>query len=112
MYKAPLPMLFFYYCCPVNQRCYRQKVCKYTKNVICNNLEVRYILNIWGNNNRSKLMKAISQSLRHFTKVVLSEITIVNAYYLLSFKWFCLRHFEYWRYLFAATSIKTMDLLH
>ena len=57
-------------------------------------------------------MKAISQSLRHFTKVVLSEITIVNAYYLLSFKWFCLRHFEYWRYLFAATSIKTMDLLH
>ena len=51
MYKASLPMLFFYYCCPVNQRFYRQKVCKYTKNVICNNLEVRYILNIWGNNN-------------------------------------------------------------
>ena len=92
MYKASLPMLFFYYCCPVNQRFYRQKVCKYTKNVICNNLEVRYILNIWGNNNRSKLMKVISQSLRHFTKVVLSEITIVNVYYLLSFKWFCLRH--------------------
>ncbi len=51
----------------LNQRCYRQKVCRYTKNVICNNLEVRYILNIWDNNNRSKLMKATCQSLRHFT---------------------------------------------
>ena len=40
----------------------------------------------------SKQMNAASQSLRHFTKVGLSETSMANAYSLLSFKWFCLRH--------------------
>ena len=33
-------------------------------------------------------MNAASQSLRHFTKVGLSETSMANAYSLLSFKWF------------------------
>ena len=37
-------------------------------------------------------MNAASQSLRHFTKVGLSEIGMANAYSLLSFEWFRLRH--------------------
>ena len=40
----------------------------------------------------SKQMNAASQSLRHFTKVGLSETSMAKAYSLLSFKWFCLRH--------------------
>jgi hypothetical protein len=36
----------------------------------------------------SKQMNAASQSLRHFTKVGLSETSMANAYSLLSFKWF------------------------
>ena len=51
----------------VNQRRYRQKMCKYTIIVNCNNLEVRYILNIWGNSNQNKLMRVASQSLRHIS---------------------------------------------